>query len=168
MTPQPSHNAGMALRPVQLPPDVPGRLWLSSMPGRFEAWSAFETEAERNALGLVVCLTERSEMRELSPDYHAAVAAGSVPFRWLHLPVPNFGAPDDAARFRRDIREVAAALRRGDSVLLHCAAGLGRTGSAAACVLKTLGLGADEALQRVREAGSNPQNALQSGWVRWF
>ena len=60
------------------------------------------------------------------------------------------------------------ALRAGESVLLHCAAGLGRTGTAAACVLKALGLETREALQRVREAGSNPQNAEQSGLVHWF
>jgi protein tyrosine/serine phosphatase len=53
-------------------------------------------------------------------------------------------------------------------VLMHCAAGLGRTGTAAACLLKALGLEAGEALQRVRDAGSNPQNAEQSGLVHWF
>jgi protein-tyrosine phosphatase len=53
-------------------------------------------------------------------------------------------------------------------VMLHCAAGLGRTGSTAACVLKALGLETDDALQRVRDAGSNPQNAQQSGLVDWF
>ena len=51
---------------------------------------------------------------------------------------------------------------------MHCAAGLGRTGTAAACVLKALGLSAPQALQRIRDAGSNPQNALQSGMVEWF
>ena len=60
------------------------------------------------------------------------------------------------------------ALREGQAVLLHCAAGLGRTGTAAACVLKALGLDAPEALQRIRDAGSNPQNAEQSGLVHWF
>jgi hypothetical protein len=35
-------------------------------------------------------------------------------------------------------------------------------------VLKALGLAEDEALQRVRDAGSNPQNAKQSGLVGWF
>ncbi len=40
--------------------------------------------------------------------------------------------------------------------------------SAAACVLKSLGLEVPQALQRVREAGSNPQNAEQSGLVDWF
>lgn len=158
----------MPLRPVELPPDVPGSLWLGSMPGRFEPWTEFESHARRARLGMVVCLTPRSEMAELSPRYHTAVTQGTVAFRWLNLPMPNFGVPDDAAAFRRDVRDIAHALERGESVLLHCAAGMGRTGSTAACVLKALGLDAQDALQRVRDAGSNPQNAQQSGLVEWF
>jgi len=158
----------MALRRVALPAQVPGQLWLGSMPGRFEAWSAFQAQAERTRLALVVCLTPRPELAELSPDYHAAVARGRLPFRWLHLPMRNFGLPEDPAGFRREIHAIADGLRAGDAVFLHCAAGMGRTGSAAACVLKALGLETEEALQRVRDAGSNPQNAEQSGLVGWF
>jgi len=158
----------MSFRPVALPAEIPGSLWLGSMPGRFESWSDFESRAQRARLGLVVCLTPRSELAELSPAYNAAVAQGTVPFRWLHLPMPNFGVPDDPAGFRRDVQQIVQALRAGDAVLMHCAAGMGRTGSTAACVLKALGLSTDEALQRIRDAGSNPQNAQQSGLVEWF
>lgn len=158
----------MQLRRVILPAPVAGSLWLAAMPARFESWSAFEARARSAALTLVVCLTPRSEMAQLSPAYHAAVAQGSVPFAWLNLPMRNFGLPEDRADFERGVREIARALQRGDSVMLHCAAGMGRTGSTAACVLKALGLDAQEALQRVRDAGSNPQNAQQSGLVSWF
>lgn len=158
----------MSLRSVDLPPEVPGSLWLGSMPGRFESWSAFEASAKRARLTLVVCLTPRSELVELSPRYHHALAQGETPFRWLNLPMPNFGVPEDAVGFRRDVRDIAHALERGEAVMLHCAAGLGRTGSTAACVLKSLGLSTEDALQRVRDAGSNPQNAQQSGLVEWF
>jgi len=158
----------MAPRPVSLPKEIPGSLWLASMPGRFEPWSAFEAQAQRARLNLVVCLTPRAELAELSPHYHRAVVQGSVPFRWLNMPTPNFGVPQDGAAFRHQVGEIAAALRAGDSVMLHCAAGMGRTGSTAACVLKALGLPTDEALRLVREAGSNPQNAQQSGLVDWF
>jgi protein-tyrosine phosphatase len=107
-------------------------------------------------------------MAELSPAYHALISRGKLPFRWLHLPVPNFGVPPDPGSFRGGVEEIAQALRNGDAVMMHCAAGLGRTGSAAACVLKALGLPTQEAVERVREAGSNPQNAQQSGFVEWF
>jgi protein-tyrosine phosphatase len=133
-----------------------------------EPWATFEAQARQAKLAQVVCLTPRSEIAQLSPHYEAAVAAGTTPFRWLHLPIGNFGVPADAAGFRREVRQLADALRAGDAVLLHCAAGIGRTGTAAACVLKALGLPGDEALTRVREAGSNPQNAQQSGLVDWF
>lgn len=158
----------MELRPVDLPASVPGALLLGGMPGRFEPWKSFEARARSASLRLVVCLTARTEIEELSPSYHAAVEQGTLPCRWLHLPMRNFGLPEDATAFRAGIHEVTRALRAGDTVMLHCAAGLGRTGTTAACVLKALGVEAEEAMQRVRQAGSNPQNALQSGLVTWF
>ena len=138
------------------------------MPGRFESWNAFQAQAQSSGLTSVVCLTPRSELAALSPAYHAAVAQGTAPFRWSCLPMPNFGVPADPVAFRRDVTQIAQALRAGESVLLHCAAGIGRTGSTAACVLKALGLGTQEALQSVLDAGSNPENAQQSGLVEWF
>ena len=156
----------MTLRACLLPDAVPGRLWLGPMPGRFEAWSAFRAEAARAKLGLMVCLTPRDELAQLSPAYHRALTQGDLGIRWLHAPMRNFGLPEDAAAFRRDVAQVTAPLRAGDGVLLHCAAGIGRTGSAAACVLKSLGLPVEDALARVRAAGSNPQNAEQSNLVR--
>ncbi|MDB5753062.1 MAG: phosphatase [Ramlibacter sp.] len=158
----------MTLRSVALPTGIEGRLWLGPMPGRFEPWPQFQSRAQTSALALVVCLTPRSELSELSPQYLAAVDCGRLPFRWLHLPMRNFGSPEDPQAFRRGIGDVAAALRGGDAVLLHCAAGVGRTGTAAACVLKAVGMDVPQALQRVRDAGSNPQNAEQSGLVDWF
>jgi protein-tyrosine phosphatase len=158
----------MNFRAVDLPPDVPGSLWLSSMPGRFGSWNDFEKQARQAHLAMVVCLTPRSEIQELSPAYHSAIMRGGTSYEWLHLPVPNFGVPDDRAAFREAVERIADALRNGDAVMMHCAAGIGRTGSAAACVLKSLGLSTEDALQRVRDAGSNPQNAEQSGFVEWF
>ena len=158
----------MPLRRLQLPPEVPGQVWLGPMPGRFESWNSFRDEADRTGLSTVVCLAPRMEVAELAPEYHAALTRGGLPFRWVHIPMRNFGLPEDPAGFRRDIATLAQDLRGGDVVLLHCAAGLGRTGSAAACLLKALGVSEAEALQRVRAAGSNPQNAEQSGLVHWF
>ncbi len=158
----------MAFRAVRLPPAVPGRLWLSSMPGRWEAWPDFLDEAERVGLALTVCLTASEEIAALSPAYRAALDAEALPGRWLHVPVRDFGVPGRQGLFGAAVDEAVAALHRADAVLLHCAAGIGRTGLAAACVLKRLGLPTADALQRVREAGSNPETALQAGLIDRF
>lgn len=158
----------MPFRPVPLDPPITGRLWLSSMPGRFESWREFIAEAQRRELALVICLAPREEIEQLSPPYYRALVQGKLPFRWANLPMQNFGLPADGEGFRDGIAHAAATLRRGDAVLLHCAAGLGRTGTAAACLLKKLGVPASEALRRILEAGSNPQSAQQSGLIDWF
>ena len=158
----------MPFRPVVLPPGARGTLWLHSMPGRIERWDAFVAEAEQVRLGVIVCLTPRHELSALAPAYDAAVRANALPARWLHLPMRDFGLADNVKAFRAGIEALGRDLSGGEAVLLHCAAGIGRTGTAAACLLKCLGLPADDALRRVREAGSNPQSAAQSGLIHSF
>lgn len=158
----------MAFRSLPLPDDVPGRLWLQSMPGRREPWGFFLDEARLRQLDLVVCLNPLDEVAALSPTYHKAVAEGRLPFRWMHLPMRDYGLAQDPQAFRRGIEQLSQGLRLGDRALLHCAAGIGRTGTVAACVLKHLGASGDAAVEAVRNAGSNPQSALQSGWIEQF
>jgi protein-tyrosine phosphatase len=138
------------------------------MPGRLESWGAFLDEARARQLHLVVCLNPLEEVAELSPSYHKAIAEGRMPFRWQHLPMRDFGLGADPVAFRQGVEQLSHSLALGQQVLLHCAAGIGRTGTVAACVLKSLGLPAVQALRQVREAGSNPQSALQSGWIDQF
>lgn len=158
----------MAFRSLTLPDAVPGGLWLQSMPGRLESWGAFLDEARARQLSLVVCLNPLEEVAQLSPQYHKAIAEGRLPFRWQHLPMRDYGLGADPAAFHKGVEQLGQSLVLGDQVLVHCAAGIGRTGTVAACVLKSLGLDAAEALRRVRAAGSNPQSALQSGWIDRF
>jgi len=158
----------MAFRPLSLPANASGHLWLQSMPGRLESWGAFLDEARLRQLNLVVCLNPLHEVAQLSPAYHKAITEGRLPFRWQHLPMRDFGLGSDPVAFRHGVEQIANGLVLGDQVLLHCAAGIGRTGTIAACVLKQLGVAKDMALQQVRAAGSNPQSAVQSGWIDQF
>ena len=158
----------MPFRPLPLPVPVAGAVWLHSMPGRLERWDAFLAEAERSRVSLIVCLTPRHEIASLSPAYEVAVRTGTLPMHWLPLPMRDFGLADNLRDFRAGIERVAEAVTAGDAVLLHCAAGIGRTGTAAACLLKRLGVPRDLALQQVLAAGSNPQSAAQAGLINTF
>ena len=149
-------------------PEVPGRIWLGAMPGRLETWASFVAEAQARGVTRIVCLTPRHEVASLAPAYHLAIRQGTLPFAWQSLPMRDLGLADQAQLFREGIEAVAQALHAGEGVLLHCAAGIGRTGTAAACLLKRLGLPAGLALQRVRAAGSSPESALQSGLIDTF
>lgn len=138
------------------------------MPGRLEPWADFLAEARGKGLQRVLCLNPLFEIERLSPSYAQAISAGSLPFAFTHLPMQDFGLAAALDDYRRAVDEVAASVRAGEVVLLHCAAGIGRTGTTAACLLKRLGAPTAVALQRVREAGSNPESALQRGLIDSF
>jgi protein-tyrosine phosphatase len=161
-------NDAVSLRPLALPAGLPGRVFLSGMPGRFEAWPSFLARAGQAGVTHVVCLTPLHEIESVSPDYHDALERDCFPYGWEHLPMRDFGAALEAQAFHAGIEQLAQRVLRGETVLLHCAAGIGRTGTVAACLLKRLGMPATQALQRVREAGSNPQSAVQSGLIDSF
>ena len=156
------------LRALPLPDGVLGRVWLGPMPGRLEPWPEFLSTARAAGLTHVLCLTPRDELARLSPAYDAAIRSGELPFVWQALPMDDYGLSADAQRYCDGIEALAIAVEAGAVVLLHCAAGIGRTGTTAACLLKRLGVPTAAALQRVRQAGSNPQSALQSGLIERF
>ncbi|MGH7370059.1 MAG: fused DSP-PTPase phosphatase/NAD kinase-like protein, partial [Candidatus Methylomirabilaceae bacterium] len=68
--------------------------------------------------------------------------------RYLHLPVPDYGAPTI-----QQIDEFLAFVEtaEGDgAVVVHCFAGQGRTGTMLACALVDRGMSAEQAIRIVR------------------
>lgn len=149
------------MRRVNLGSKVAGALFLHSMPGRWEPLADFLQEAEARGLDGVVCLTSRAEMWVTSPAYAQAVEQGRFPFARVELAIPDFSVPEDAREFWRTAGEIAGRLQQGEKWMVHCAAGLGRTGTMATAVLMQLGWSRDGARQAVRQAGSNPQTEEQ-------
>ncbi|HUP48930.1 MAG TPA: protein-tyrosine phosphatase family protein [Thermoanaerobaculia bacterium] len=152
------------LRKVQLPADVPGSLFLHSLPGWQEAFEQAREAIIGSDVRHVVCLTPEEEIRGKSPAYAAAIAAG-LPWRHLPFPIPDFGVPADEAAFRSLAGSVAESLRKGENVLVHCAAGIGRTGTFAVAVLCQLGVALPEARTIVHEAGSSADGDTQRSFL---
>jgi protein-tyrosine phosphatase len=148
------------VRHVDLPSEVPGRLFLHSMPGRYETFEEARDAITASGVKHVVCLTPDDEIRHRSPEYAAAIADG-LPWRHVPLPVPDFGIPGDPDAFRATAQSIAQSLRDGENVLVHCAAGIGRTGTFAVAVLCQLGVPLRDAQVRVRAAGSSAESDVQ-------
>lgn len=154
-------------RQVALPEEVPGRLYLHSMPGRYEPFSSTLDDLERTAIQTIVCLTQLAEVFKKSPDYAGAIRHKTLPCAHRIFGVPDFGVPRNPGAFRELAQETADGLGLGHNVLIHCAAGIGRTGTLALCVLLLLGLPWGEAYSRVNQAGSNPESQDQERLAQW-
>lgn len=132
---------------------LPGRLGLSHGPGCLRC-SRDEDLMKIKATGatLLVCLQEPSEFLRLEPPEtlsirEAAVAAAGLKF--LHVPIEDYGACSiDVAKGL--VATLLSWLQRGDRVVIHCHAGLGRSGMIAACVLVRCGYTAVGAIAFVR------------------
>src|SRR5262245_41178768 len=154
-------------RRVDLPEQVPGRLLLHSMPGRFEALERVWHQLKSEAVGAIVCLTEMYEIRLKSSRYADALETGTVPCSVLPFEIREGGMPEDRAAFWTLTKDVASRLQSGETVLIHCAGGIGRTAMLAVSVLLALGQPMNEAESAVSQAGSTVETMAQIEMLRW-
>lgn len=136
------------------------------MPGRYERWEEFQGHVIEAKISKIVCLAEAEEVERKSPSYSLAIRSGSIPCPKLDFPIPDFDAPSDRKAFAEFVRLVAQHIESGERVLIHCAGGIGRTGTFAACVLHCIGFKEDMATKLVFEAGSGAETTQQHDFVK--
>jgi protein-tyrosine phosphatase len=158
----------MKFRTLDFADRCSGRVLLHSMPGRLEEWSAFENAARLAQVRLIVSLAPLSEIREKSPDYADRIVRPGRFWDFLNLPISDYGVPRDIQEFNAAMYTVLQRLRDGQTVLAHCAAGIGRTGTFAASLLTALGYSVDEAVARVLSAGSHAETPSQMAFIAGF
>ena len=135
-------------------PGVPHILYLSPRPGfglgagpeSIEEFTDFYRLREVRTVVVLMTAPEIAAVfdGELLPRYRESG------FRVLHCPIDDFSVPADVSSFAECVEELWRALHHG-AALMHCAAGIGRTGLTAACLLVRSGLEWSTALMRVRE-----------------
>lgn len=136
-------------------PDMAGRLCLCACPGTWRGPADAVTVGEDLAAivstgaSRLITLVEAKELPLAPADWRRAVEAAGL--LWTHLPIPDFGVPDEDFEIAWIAADLGRHLRAGETVAIHCRAGLGRTGTIAARLLIELsGLDADAAIERVR------------------
>jgi ADP-ribosylglycohydrolase len=90
----------------------------------------------------------------------------------IRHPVPDLDVPRDPERYRATLDAVRVRLAAGERVVVACRGGLGRTGTAVACLLVDAGLAPDEAIARTRAARPGAvecpsQETFVREWTRW-
>ena len=89
-------------------------------------------------VGLTLSPLDAQALREAGMDY-------------LHLPLPDFSAPS-ISEIEQAVRFIREKVDADDKVVVHCAAGMGRTGTMLACYLVATGKTSDAAIEGVRKA----------------
>jgi len=158
----------MVFRSVEIPGNIKGTLYLHSMLGRYEPMQdSIDSIGEKN-ISTVVSLTALDEIERKSPDYANAIKDGVLQFNRIEFPIPDFSVPGEREAFLKLARDLGDSLRAGKNILIHCGAGIGRTGTLAVGVLLTLGLSYNNAVDTVKRSGSGPEIEGQWSLVRWI
>ncbi|MHA1127466.1 MAG: protein-tyrosine phosphatase family protein [Alphaproteobacteria bacterium] len=103
-----------------------------------------------DGINVVVSMLEKTEALELGLQVEAASCARHQ-LQFIQLETPDFGLPEDAP-FATLVNFVVMKLAQGQSVAVHCRAGIGRSGMLIACVLIDLGLTPEAAIKQVTES----------------
>lgn len=157
---------------------LPGKIGLTNVPGKRSA--ASRTIDKRNLqtdlanlrdhyqIDHLVCLLESQELHELSiSDLLAQAQRRRMTAEQFEI--PDDGLPSPIQEFASSVERVTKFIAEGQSVVIHCRGGKGRTGLFAACCLVQLGYSPDEAIAWVRKARPGAiEAAIQEDYVRHF
>jgi len=124
----------------------------------------------RSGVDVVVSLLEDAETRELELGEEGAFCEAKE-MRFVNFPIKDRSVPSSRRDFINLATQFAAALAHGQSIVIHCRQGIGRSSLLAACVLVVLGLSPEQAFERIEEARgcSVPDTKEQREWlgVNW-
>jgi protein-tyrosine phosphatase len=147
----------------------PGRIAVMPRP-RGGEWLEDEVRAWRDAgIDVVVSLLERDEVADLDLAKEEELSRANR-IEFLSLPIVDRGVPDSREAVSELLTELAADLRAGKSVAVHCRQGIGRAALIAVSLLIRLGVDPTTAIELVSIARGHsvPETAEQRQWIAEF
>ncbi|OGR89006.1 MAG: hypothetical protein A2992_07075 [Elusimicrobia bacterium RIFCSPLOWO2_01_FULL_59_12] len=147
----------------------PGRLAIMPRPrGGVQLVDEVLALREEN-VDVLVSLLSPEEVEEWTlQQEHIVCKAQGIEF--IHFPVPDHGVPEVNQNSIQLIQSLVNKLARGESIVLHCRMGVGRSSLLAACVLAARGVRVDSAFSRIAEARGRlvPDTEAQYDWLSEF
>ena len=150
-----SVNGGIDEIPLP-PPGLPGRLFLC---GKHAIAPDPATTLASVDANVVVCLTHEHELADRYPAYVEWLRT-NMPARAMWHPIADLHAPSEAVMVAL-VAALRARLSDGDRLVVHCAAGIGRSGTVAVALLLSMGVPLDAATTTVRS--HRPMAGPESG-----
>lgn len=136
---------------TELPYGLPGKIYRSPLPFSplFDPEGRLLTAYALAGVDTVVMLTTTDETQRLTGQDLTALYREQG-YAVIHAPVPDFQTPQ-AEAFATALADTLSAAREGRTIVIHCHAGIGRTGTFAACLAKlTFGMAGEAAITWVR------------------
>src|SRR4030042_6299813 len=151
---------------TELPYHLPGSIFRSPMPfSVYDPQGDCLLEFKREKGSIIVLLAEEAECRERT-GRHLKSLYYQEGFQVIHLPIPDFGVPSKVD-LEGTVKKTVKHAQAGQNIVIHCHAGLGRTGLFVAYLAKeVLGLSSEEAICWTRKYVPHAlETAEQRKWV---
>ena len=105
--------------------------------------------------------------KEGGPSIGRAVENAGMAWTWLPVPNGQYPEGETHALLLAALPVLAERLAAGESILIHCAAGIHRTGMLAYALLRWHGYTGEQALERIGLMRSHTQLGLQDRQIAW-